>query len=60
MASVEVAKGGSVKIPTEIRKKYRIRRGVKVTVCDEEGIITIRPQLQEAVRLARKSLKTGA
>lgn len=59
MASVKVARGGAIKIPTDIRKKYRIGSGVKVTITDEEGVITIRPQLQEAIRLAQKSLKTG-
>lgn len=59
MAVVEITRGGVVKIPTAIRKKYRIASGVRVTITDEEGVITIRPQLQEAVRLAKKSLKTG-
>ena len=59
MGVVEITRGGAVKIPTEIRKKYRIANGARVTVADEEGVITIRPQLQEAVRLAKKSLKTS-
>lgn len=56
MAATEIARGGTVKIPSEIRKKYRIRKGVEVNVCDENGVITIRPQVQEAVRLAKKAL----
>jgi bifunctional DNA-binding transcriptional regulator/antitoxin component of YhaV-PrlF toxin-antitoxin module len=59
MALVEIARGGTVAIPTEIKKKYRIRSGIQVTVTDENGVITIRPQLQEAVRLAKRNLKTG-
>lgn len=59
MAAVEVARGGAVKIPTEIRKKYRIRSGVVVVVADEQGVITIRPQLADTVRTAKRLLKTG-
>lgn len=58
MAKVVIAPGGRLRIPSEIRKKYRIRSGVKVTVDDEQGVITIRPELKEAVRLAKRTLKT--
>ena len=57
MANIEVARGGNVKIPSEIRKKYRIRKGIEVNVSDENGIITIRPPVKEAVRLAKKVLR---
>lgn len=57
MAATEVARGGTVKIPSEIRKKYRIRKGIEVNVSDEDGVITIRPQVKEAVKLAKKTLR---
>jgi len=57
MANIEVARGGNVKIPSEIRKKYRIRKGIEVNVSDENGVITIRPQVKEAVRLAKKAFR---
>ncbi len=57
MAVIEVARGGNVRIPSEIRKKYRIRKGIEVNVSDEDGVITIRPQAKEAVRLAKKALR---
>lgn len=61
MAAVEVAPGGAVKIPANIRKKYRIRNGMKLVISDEQGVITIRPQVDDAIRLAKAKdrLKTG-
>lgn len=59
MAAVEVAPGGAVKIPANIRKKYRIRNGMKLVIRDEEGVITIRPQVEDAIKLAKGRLKTG-
>ena len=57
MAVIEIARGGNVKIPAEIRRKYRIRKGIEVNVSDENGVITIRPQAKEAVELAKKVLR---
>lgn len=60
MATVEVTDQGGIRIPGEIRKKYRIRKGIRVSIADENGVITIRPLLSDALRLARKNLKRGA
>ena len=60
MAVVEINETGKVTIPTEIRKKYKIKGGTRVTVADENGVITIRPTLSDAIELAKKNLKRGA
>lgn len=60
MAIVEMGNKGGITIPTDMRKKYRIKGGTKVSVADENGIITIRPTLSDTLRLARKNLKRGA
>jgi hypothetical protein len=59
MPIVEVAAGGNVKIPSKLVKKYRIRKGVRVNVSDENGVVTIRPLLADCVRLARIAVKSG-
>lgn len=59
METVEVTKEGAIKIPNKIRKKYRIRKGVQVSIGDENGVITVRPILSDTLRLARKNLKQG-
>jgi hypothetical protein len=59
MPIVEVAAGGSIKIPRILIKKYRIRKGLRVNVTDENGVITVRPVLADCVRLARKAVKAG-
>lgn len=60
MATVKINNGGRITIPTDIRKKYNIEGGTRVTVDDENGIITIRPTLSNIVKLAKKNLKRGA
>jgi antitoxin component of MazEF toxin-antitoxin module len=57
MPIVEVAAGGNIKIPNKLVKKYRIRKGARINVSDENGVITIRPLLADCVRLARLTLK---
>ncbi len=60
MAVVKISKRGEITIPTRIRKKYHIKGGTKVSVGDENGVITIRPTLNETIRFARKNLERGA
>lgn len=60
MAIVEISGNGEIRIPTDIVKKYHIKRGVRVTVADENGVITIRPTLGDAIRLAKSTIKRGA
>lgn len=60
MAIVEISNGGGITIPTDIRKKYQIKGGTRVTVSDENGVITIRPTISDAIKLAKKNLQRGA
>lgn len=60
MEIVKISNNGGITIPTDIRKKYRIGKGTQVAVCDENGVITIRPTLGEAIKLAKENLKRGA
>ena len=60
MAIVEISDNGGITIPTDIRKKYRIKEGTRVTVADENGVITIRPTLLDTIKLARRTIKRGA
>jgi len=60
MAVVEISNSGGITIPTDIRKKYRIKEGTRVTVTDEHGVITIRPTLIDTIKQAKKTLKRGA
>ena len=60
MAIVEISNGGGITIPTDIRKKYQIKGGTRVTVSDENGVITIRPTVADAIKLAKNNLKRGA
>ncbi|MDP1808941.1 MAG: AbrB/MazE/SpoVT family DNA-binding domain-containing protein [Actinomycetota bacterium] len=60
MAIVEISNNGGITIPTDIRKKYRIKEGSRVMVTDENGVITIRPTLIDAIKLAKRTLKRGA
>lgn len=60
MAIVEISKNGEITIPTDIRRKYRIEDGTRVTVADENGVITIRPTLIDTIKLAGMTLNRGA
>ncbi len=60
MAIVEISNNGGIKIPTDIRRKYQIKGGTRVTVLDENGVITIRPTLTDAIKLAKSAIKRGA
>ncbi len=60
MAVVKISKRGEITIPTRIRKKYHIKGGAKVSVGDENGVITIRPTLSDTIKLARRNLERGA
>ncbi len=59
MVTVEVTEEGKIRIPGKIRKKYHIGRGAKVSIDAEDGVITIRPLLRDALKLARKNLRRG-
>lgn len=60
MAVVSISKRGEITIPTGIRRKYHIKGGTKVSVGDENGVITIRPTIADTIRFAKRNLERGA
>lgn len=54
--SITTAKG-QVVIPAEIREKYGIRKGSKVSIVDEGGVIILRPLMEDPIEGSRGILK---
>ena len=59
MALVKTTAKGQVVIPADIRKKYRISKGTKVKIEDENGRIILKPLLNDPVKNARGVFKDG-
>lgn len=54
--SITTAKG-QVVIPAEIREKYGIRKGSKIIITDGDGVIIIKPMLDDPIEESRGILK---
>lgn len=48
---------GQVVIPAELRRKYGIKAGTKITFIDNDDAIIIKPVTEETIKRLRGSLK---
>jgi AbrB family looped-hinge helix DNA binding protein len=55
--SVTVSEKGWVVIPAELRKKYKLHPGTKVSVVDYGGVLALVPALAKPVQQAAGMLK---
>ncbi len=58
MAVVTSTIKGQIVIPAEIRKKYKISKGTRMNVYEEDGKIIVKPFLEDSVQEGRGMLKT--
>lgn len=52
-----VSKKGSIQIPAELRKKYDLHDGAKVVIVDYGGVLTIVPEVKDAINKGYGFLK---
>ena len=57
MTVATISSKGWIVIPNELRKKYRLRAGDKVTLVDYGGVLSIVPAMTDPVEEAAGSLK---
>ena len=58
MAIARATIKGHVVIPAELRKKYKIKKGSRVSICEGEGgIIIIKPLPEDPIGYAKGMLK---
>ena len=50
---------GQLVIPSKLRQRYRIRKGTRVALIEEESRIILQPLTREYIRSLRGSLKGG-
>jgi AbrB family looped-hinge helix DNA binding protein len=55
--SVRVSKKGHVVIPADLRRKYHLRPGAKLSVVDYGGALALVPAMKKATRQAAGMLK---
>jgi AbrB family looped-hinge helix DNA binding protein len=56
MAKVKILSKGQLVIPSELRKKYRIKPGTEMQLLEYEGIIFLIPPVDEPLAAACGSL----
>ena len=54
---VTVSEKGWIVIPAELRKRYNLHPGAKVSVVDYGGVLTLVPAMEKPVRQAAGMLK---
>ena len=54
---VTISEKGWIVIPAELRKKYNLRAGTKVSVVDYGGVLALVPALAKPIRQAAGMLK---
>lgn len=59
MSIVKTTEKGQVVIPIEIRKKYRIAKGTRITIYEKNGEIILKPLFKEPVKEGRGFFKDG-
>ena len=59
MPIVRVSSKGQIVIPAQLRKKYKIDKGIQLNVLDGDGEIILRPILHDAVQQARGLFRGG-
>jgi AbrB family looped-hinge helix DNA binding protein len=57
--ALTISSKGWVVIPAELRKKYNLRPGAKVTIVDYGGVLSIMPVPGNAIKELRGALKGG-
>jgi len=57
--ALTVSTKGWIVIPAELRKKYHLRPGSKVTIVDYGGVMSIVPAPENPITEARGALKGG-
>lgn len=57
--TLTISNKGWVVIPAELRKKYHLHPGSKVTIVDYGGVMSIVPVPEHPIREARGAYKTG-
>ncbi|WKZ46733.1 MAG: AbrB/MazE/SpoVT family DNA-binding domain-containing protein [Anaerolineales bacterium] len=55
-----ISKNGTIRIPADLRKKYRITQGVKIMFMDHDGSLVIVPLIEESIKIVRNSLTNQA
>lgn len=59
MAIITLSKKGQIVIPSEIRHKYRLRKGDRLLMKDENGKITLQPLERHPLLGLRGAFKAG-
>lgn len=60
MSFTNISAKGRLAIPKELRDKYDLRTGTKITLLDYGGILVIVPAMTNPIKQARGMLKGGA
>lgn len=59
MATTTISLRGAIIIPIELRRKYGLSKGTRITLVDYAGVITLVPALANPIQQARGMLKGG-
>lgn len=57
MTVYQVSKQGKVRIPLELRQKYKLKAGAEVSIVDYGGVLAIIPAMQDPVHQAAGMVK---
>ncbi|RIK31371.1 MAG: hypothetical protein DCC56_04075 [Anaerolineae bacterium] len=51
-----ISKNGTIRIPADLRRKYRITQDAKIMFMDHNGSLAIVPLIEESIKTVRSSL----